>query len=65
MCPIKIALECENDDVVEDSLSGSSNDSDFVSKCNTKAFIWSTLDLNQTKREIRDWKIIQNAAFVD
>ena len=54
MCPIKIALEYENDNVVEHSLSGSSNDSDFVSKCNAKAFIWSTLDLNQTKREISD-----------
>ena len=37
---MKMALECENDDVVEDSLSGSSNDSDLVLKRNTKAFIW-------------------------
>ena len=40
MCPIKIALEYENDDVVEDSLSSSSSDSDLVSKRNTKAFVW-------------------------
>ena len=37
---MKMALECEDDDVVEDSLSGSSNDSDLVSKWNTKVFIW-------------------------
>ena len=54
MCPIKIALEYENDNVVEHSLSVSSNDSDFVSKCNTKAFIWYTVDLNQMKGEIRN-----------
>ena len=29
---MKMALECENDDVVEDSLSSSSNDSDLHSK---------------------------------
>ena len=40
MCSMKMALECENDDVVEDSLSGSSSDSDLVLKHNTKAFIW-------------------------
>ena len=40
MCPMKMVLECENDNVVEDSLSSSSNDSDLVSKCSTKAFIW-------------------------
>ena len=35
---MKMVLKCENDDVDKDSLSGSSNDSDFVSKRNTKAF---------------------------
>ena len=37
---MKKVLECKNDNVVKDSLSSSSNDSDLVSKHNTKAFIW-------------------------
>ena len=37
---MKMALEFVDEDVVEDSLSGSLNDSDLVSKWNMKAFIW-------------------------
>ena len=37
---MKMTLECVDQDVVEDSLSGSLNDSDLVSKRNMKAFIW-------------------------
>ena len=37
---MKMALECENDDVVKDSLSGSSSDSNLVSIRSTKGFIW-------------------------
>ena len=43
MCLMKMVLECVDEDAVEDSLSGSLNDSassDLVSKRNTKVFIW-------------------------
>ena len=62
---MKMMLECVDEEAVDDSLSGSSNDSSIVSKQNTKAFIWNTVDLNQTKQEICDEKTIQNAAFAD
>ena len=48
MCPVQMAHECE-DDVLEDSLSGCSSDSNIVSKQNSKAFIWKCLgfELNE------------------
>ena len=47
---MKMALECEDDNVVEDSLRGSSNDSDLVSKWNTKAFIWKYFGFKPNKK---------------
>ena len=48
---MKMALECENDNVVKDSLSGSSNDSDLVLKFNTKSFIWKYFGFEPNKKE--------------
>ena len=47
---MKMALEYENDDVVKDSLSGSSNDSNLVSKRNTKTFIWKYFGFEPNKK---------------
>ena len=59
-----MAHECENDDVVEDSLSGCSNNSDIVSKQNSKAFIWKYFGFELNEKGNLWSKITQNAAFV-
>ena len=62
---MKMALEYEDDIVVKDSLSGSSNDNNLVSNGILRLLSGNTLDLNQMKRDIHDQKVIQNATFVD
>ena len=47
---MKMAHKCDNDNVVEDSLSGSSNDSDLVLKRNTKAFIWKYFEFEPNEK---------------
>ena len=46
---MKMALEYEDDIVVEDSLSGSSNDNNLVSNGILRLLSGNTLDLNQMK----------------
>ena len=46
-----MVLECVDEEAaVDDSLSGSSNDSNIVSKQNTKAFIWKYFGFEPNKK---------------